>query len=705
MSDHFLDLNHELIVDVEFVGTIQGPKGDTGPPGPQGPKGEKGDKGDPGSSSISVDAELDDSSANPVQNATVTMALTGKQDALISAVNIKTINGESILGEGDLSIQASEGSGEITEIWYYTASIREGATIDGISYDMPSSTTTTLGYAIANEAGLSLITNKPINLIRFRLSPSETATSGTMNFAIMPIKGKTYTHYLPLDFTKDDIEDSWVTIELDEPITISEGETLVINPVDTLHEASPIGIAILRASSATTVDEYINIYHTVPVSWQNSGNYITRLGLAIDLGYISRGSSSNLILDSEVSITSRNGVENRAITKHVDLSVKGLRNVYFGYDFKDTTQSNGSYTANFDTSTLVGGWSDGVLTAEGYAPAIGFANQVQIQKYYVCDDIVTRSRVRLTALDSVLTFGSKVRTDGAGGTAVGSLVKFDFANRQLIICKKTSGTSVSADYVTVDASEVIIDGQLEYIIEVGREDSRVFASVSNYRTGATVTRKVDDISTSDFSPVGRFYDYLTFSQISGSQAYWVDLYTFVPSKVKIAFIGDSITQGIYLPTVGASYVSQLKKYYGNCVSSGRGGATIDFILDALDDGMVEAFEPQYVSVTIGTNEGNTLEKLQAVLSKIEDIRAIPIINCISQTQNGKSTNGNEMISEINANILSLNTLCARFDIATGADNDPDVAASSSVLQDAVHPNSAGHKLMFERFRFDMGGLR
>lgn len=37
-------------------------------------------------------------------------ALAGKQDSLVSGTNIKTVNGSSILGSGDLSVSGSGGS-------------------------------------------------------------------------------------------------------------------------------------------------------------------------------------------------------------------------------------------------------------------------------------------------------------------------------------------------------------------------------------------------------------------------------------------------------------------------------------------------------------------------------------------------------------------------------------------------------------------
>lgn len=55
----------------------------------------------------SVDAYLSSISTNPVQNKVINSALGGKQSTLVSGTNIKTINNNSILGSGNLSITAS----------------------------------------------------------------------------------------------------------------------------------------------------------------------------------------------------------------------------------------------------------------------------------------------------------------------------------------------------------------------------------------------------------------------------------------------------------------------------------------------------------------------------------------------------------------------------------------------------------------------
>lgn len=60
---------------------------------------------------MTVDSELSPISTNPVQNKVIQAALALKQALLESGVNIKTINNESILGQGNIHIESESGTG------------------------------------------------------------------------------------------------------------------------------------------------------------------------------------------------------------------------------------------------------------------------------------------------------------------------------------------------------------------------------------------------------------------------------------------------------------------------------------------------------------------------------------------------------------------------------------------------------------------
>ena len=60
---------------------------------------------------VQVDSQLSETSENAIQNKAVTEALGDKQDVLVSGENIKTINGQSLLGKGNIVIKGGEGGG------------------------------------------------------------------------------------------------------------------------------------------------------------------------------------------------------------------------------------------------------------------------------------------------------------------------------------------------------------------------------------------------------------------------------------------------------------------------------------------------------------------------------------------------------------------------------------------------------------------
>ena len=62
-----------------------------------------------------IDSTPTSGSDNPVKSGGVYTALGNKQDALVSGTNIKTINNESILGNGNISIQGGSGEANVIE--------------------------------------------------------------------------------------------------------------------------------------------------------------------------------------------------------------------------------------------------------------------------------------------------------------------------------------------------------------------------------------------------------------------------------------------------------------------------------------------------------------------------------------------------------------------------------------------------------------
>lgn len=67
------------------------------------------------SAKVEVDTELSDTSENAIANSTVSRALAGKQERLMDGVNIKTINGQNVLGRGNITIEGGGSSVEVVD--------------------------------------------------------------------------------------------------------------------------------------------------------------------------------------------------------------------------------------------------------------------------------------------------------------------------------------------------------------------------------------------------------------------------------------------------------------------------------------------------------------------------------------------------------------------------------------------------------------
>jgi len=88
----------------------QGAKGDKGDQGIQGVKGDKGDQGDPGPNQVSTSTSTNITGILKGNGSNVLQAVAGTdfQSPLVSGTNIKTIEGQSLLGNGNIDLTKSD---------------------------------------------------------------------------------------------------------------------------------------------------------------------------------------------------------------------------------------------------------------------------------------------------------------------------------------------------------------------------------------------------------------------------------------------------------------------------------------------------------------------------------------------------------------------------------------------------------------------
>ncbi len=212
--------------------------------------------------------------------------------------------------------------------------------------------------------------------------------------------------------------------------------------------------------------------------------------------------------------------------------------------------------------------------------------------------------------------------------------------------------------------------------------------------------------------VGMQWDHYCFGLTSGSSMLVKRVTVYALKKeVKLLLYGDSITQPEgYFPTKDFSmaWTQQIiKKLNGNAMSSGRGGATIDMVLEYINNEL-PFIKARYVMVTIGTNGGNTEEKLMQLVDYIRSQGAIPILNNIPANESGTQVTENLLIEKVR---MKTGLKGCRFDLATSiGGNGKEVDKSTMYWEDYTgsygwqiyhHPNEIGGARMFAQTLFDV----
>ena len=106
---------------------------------------------------VTVDSSITSGSTNPVEGGAIYTALSNKQDTLISGTNIKTINSQSLLGEGNLTIaNGSDGVGIASVVQTTTSTSSGGNNVITVTKTDNSTSTFTVKNGIDGANGVSL---------------------------------------------------------------------------------------------------------------------------------------------------------------------------------------------------------------------------------------------------------------------------------------------------------------------------------------------------------------------------------------------------------------------------------------------------------------------------------------------------------------------------------------------------------------------
>ena len=137
---------------------------------------------------IEVDTELSDTSENAIANSTVSRALAGKQERLMDGVNIKTINGQNILGRGNIEIEGGGGGSSVevvdsldSEDTTAALSANQGRVLKEMIEELPSEGTGGVAELMTELTYDELVSlrdsNSLVKGMKYRITDYETMTS------------------------------------------------------------------------------------------------------------------------------------------------------------------------------------------------------------------------------------------------------------------------------------------------------------------------------------------------------------------------------------------------------------------------------------------------------------------------------------------------------------------------------------------------
>lgn len=345
---------------------------------------------------------------------------------------------------------------------------------------------------------------------------------------------------------------------------------------------------------------------------------------------------------------------------------------------------------------------DGVktqLTNEGLTIS-GNQGMVQLNHYYSLGERTARYHVKLSS-DAVAVFRSNT------------------GDMQLTVNMKDKTVSLNSNPKTWRQA-AYLDADHEYLVEITAHYSTHTYSLTDLYTGdQTTIRLVNDGSggsgvgaeNSGMAVCG-VHDYYCLALESGTSVTLKRLTVQAAAcDIHLLIYGDSITEPeCYYP---ASYFGDawtqlvMNHVSGRAMCSGRGGCQINQVIERIQNEL-PYIKARYVMVTIGTNGGNTEEKLSRLVEYIIKQGATPILNNIPCNESGTQVAVNAMIEKIRQKYGIKGCL---FDLATSVNHDGKEVDKTTMFHEDLsakngpqiyhHPNAKGARLMYLRTLIDV----
>lgn len=330
----------------------------------------------------------------------------------------------------------------------------------------------------------------------------------------------------------------------------------------------------------------------------------------------------------------------------------------------------------------------------------GTKNIVQLNKYYSLGERLVRYHVRFAA-----------STKAVFQSSTGDFkVVVDVAAQKATIETKPAVWK----HVTIHAAN-------EYMVEIQRLYQQSKLILTDLVTGEQQVLEINGDgsggvgkgATGSETGMASQWDYYCFGLLEGEpltikqicvQAMECDL--------SVLIYGDSISQPEgYFPAKDFPFSwTQLimKGVKGRTISSGRGGCTINEVLERIKNEL-PYLKAKYVMVTIGTNGGNTEQNLSELIEYIQKNGSIPILNNIPSNEHATQVEANILIEKVRKR-YGING--CRFDLPTSLGRDGKQVDTTTMWHEDYtainnwghyyhHPNVKGSRLMYLQTLIDV----
>ncbi|MDP9954702.1 hypothetical protein J2X97_000339 [Epilithonimonas hungarica] len=352
----------------------------------------------------------------------------------------------------------------------------------------------------------------------------------------------------------------------------------------------------------------------------------------------------------------------------------------------------------------------GSYTIDGWvATTPGSTSRITLNRYYSLSERTFICRF-VSNNTSQVNFGT---VNAIGGDSSPDNYVVDFVNK--LVKYKVNGSYFSQ-------SAGFLNGNNENQVEITRSYNNVTFKVTDLLTGESerISREMDGTGGSgagSLNPtptvIGLLHDKHCV-YLSAGNLLAVKQFTVIAGKKQIDLLHYSDSTGepeFYYPLADFpdSWIQLMKAEIesrgGKMLVSARSSTSIDEIIDRIKNEL-PCVRSKFVSISIGTNGGNTESKLSELVEYIFSCGSIPILNNIPCNESGTQVAVNALINSVR-NKYGIKG--CRFDIPTSISYDGvDVNTDTMYWEDISpsvqvyhHPNPIGAKLMYLRTLIDI----